>query len=997
MNKKLYSILLIGLTVIMSYSAKAQVNDLPCNATFLPLGIYISGNNTGATSTSEPVSPPTCFDAGGARNTIWYRFTAPGSGCVKIKTVSGSLTNTQIALFGGTCGTLAPELVCNDDATGCAATVYPHSQMQVCGLSSGVTYFIVVDGRGNNTGTFSILVLDGGLTNANPFPPAPIQDCALPQLLCGTSISYPNPGFQGVGNICDHPPTNCLASGEKGSAWFRLVCNGTGNIEFTIVPNNWTGGSTGTDYDFGVWRNGGPTGPNFNCSTLNGNMVRCNYSAIGVTGCYQGGGVAPPGYAGSGGAFGAMIPVVAGDILLIEISNFAISTTGFSATFTGPIATATSPGGTLVWTGTVSTDWFNVTNWGGCALPTCQTNVIIPNFTPFQPVITGLDASCRSIDINLGSTVTLTANRQLMVCNDYLNNGSFVAGNNSTVLFTDTCTVCPPVCGACAAGINHNQLIGGNLTGANRFWHCTTSKPAGLMAQALQDIDMAGNFTVTAGGAYGGAFDASGIYHKVAGNVDVQNLIAPVASYNAAATLEHNGGAPATYRNGGSIISMTMNQSAPSTLTLLTGMTMTAAGVLTLNNGKIITGTNLVTVNNRALNAITAGNVNSYIENNNPPLTTAGLRKYLWNTGGAIGQYEFPVGTAAKGYQRMSWNISAAWPSYASMNFVTVNFNNTWPTNPGSNAGLGPECAAPNYHTGGAFALDNGVWEVRPNAAATFNTPGCIMDVTLYNRSYTNASLGYTVQYNKSGPITTPGNWLLNPFPTGCFGNPPITAVVRRGLNAQAVLAAFPLTAVTYFNTAQTIVPLPIVLLNFEAIGLRTSIHVKWATASETDNKGFDLERTTTPPNNFEKIASINGHGTTSSANYYSFDDKDVQSGITYYYRLKQTDFNGNFEYSKIASASIDGELTGFAFNVMPNPYSGNTNITYTLKESSKIKIEVINVMGQSVDAIYNGMQEPGDYQYDFSAKALGYAVGVYTVRVYVNAQLFTKRILETE
>jgi hypothetical protein len=392
--------------------------------------------------------------------------------------------------------------------------------------------------------------------------------------------------------------------------------------------------------------------------------------------------------------------------------------------------------------------------------------------------------------------------------------------------------------------------------------------------------------------------------------------------------------------------------------------------------------------------------VNSYVENNSPAPAGSGLRKYLYNLGGAasVGQYEFPVGTSVKGYQRMSWTISSPWPNYASMNYVTVTFNNNWPTAGGSNSALGPECAAPNYHTGGALALDNGVWEARPNANATFNTAGLLMDVTLYNRNYTNASLGYTVQYNKTnGTIATAANWQLNPFPTGCFGNPPITAVIRRGINPQTVLSGFPSTAITYFNTAQTIQPLPVELLNFEASGLKSSILVKWATASEMNNRGFELERTTTPPNDFEMIAWIDGHGTTSNVNDYSFDDLDVKQGMTYYYRLKQIDFNGNYEYSKIVSGTIGEDVTGLAFNVMPNPYSGNTNISYTLKENSKVKIEVLNVMGQQVSELYNNFQTAGNYHYEFSAKAAGFSQGIYTVRVYINDQLFTKRILETE
>src|SRR6185436_12094210 len=483
----------------------------------------------------------------------------------------------------------------------------------------------------------------------------------------------------------------------------------------------------------------------------------------------------------------------------------------------------------------------------------------------------------------------------------------------------------------------------------------------------------------------------------VGGNVNVQPDH-PEGIYNAAATLEHYGTAAATYYNAGFINSMTMNHTGPG-LSLLTNMLMTASGVLTLNNGKIITNTLRVEVNNRSLNAISAGNVNSYVENNNPAIAGSGLRKYLWNTGGVTGQYEFPVGTAAKGYQRMSWTINSAWAASVNMNYCTVTFNNTWPTAGGSNAALGPECTAPNYHTGGALALDNGVWEVRPNAPATFNSIGN-MDVTLYNRSYTNPSAGYTVQYNKTstaGSITTAAHWQLTPFPTGCFGNPPITAVIRRGLAINTVLANFPVGAIAYFNTAQTSQPLPVAFIHFEARGTNSVIHVNWSTASEKENKGFELERTTTPPDNFEKITWIDGHGSTSNANFYKFDDNEVQPGITYYYRLKQIDFNGNFEYSKTTSGIIGEDVSGFVFNVIPNPYSGNTSISYTLNDNSKVKIEVLNVMGQQVKNIFNDTQEAGDYHYEFSAKALGYAAGIYTVRVYINDQVFTKRILETE
>ena len=82
---------------------------------------------------------------------------------------------------------------------------------------------------------------------------------------------------------------------------------------------------------------------------------------------------------------------------------------------------------------------------------------------------------------------------------------------------------------------------------------------------------------------------------------------------------------------------------------------------------------------------------------------------------------------------------------------------------------------------------------------------------------------------------------------------------------------------------------------------------------------------------------------------------------------------------------------------VIPNPYSGKTNIAFSLEENANVTIEVLSTMGQRVALLYDGIQSKGDYKYGFSAKENGFATGIYTVRVIVDGKYYTKRVIELE
>jgi hypothetical protein len=927
----------------------------------------------------------------GTINTVWYRFIAPPSGCVKIKTILGSLTNTIIAAYTSgvapvACGSGASltYIACNNDEPSCGSFTPVSSTLTLSGLSPGFSYYIAVDGVNALTGSFSILAIDGGAGCSNQFPPTPGQDCIAANPVCSSIINVPNPGYQGVGNICDFGvpspctggtagcgpcATTCLCSGERGSSWYTINICANGFLEFWIVPNNWPGppSTAGTDYDFAIY------GPNPSCSNLT-SPIRCHYSALGVTGVYGATpGTAPPGYPGFGGAFRERIPVNAGETYLLNVSNYAVNTSGFTLYFsaTSPVCYGVNPGGTIVWTGSVSTDWFNTSNWGGCQIPDCSRNATIPSFPTNQPVINAANASVRSITITPGASLTINSGYQLMVCNDFTNNGTFNAQPNSTVLFTDTAVTAPLT-------NLHNQNINGTVTGANSFRNVIVDKPVNYRVIANQNIDIAGNFTIL---NTGGSFDATGRYHRVAGDFTVNFP----SFYTAGTDLEFYGTAQ-NYLNRGPLNNVVMNQSAPGTLTLQNHgaasawMLISGSGNLILNYGRIITDAtvnNRVEVQNRAFNAISPGNANSFVETNGIG-PSVGLRKYL-NQTGATGVYEFPVGTSAKGYQRLSFNLTSGMPN--TVNYFTVQFDNTVPAN---NLGLGIECGF-TYHAAPATPLDNGFWRLYPTTPGSFSAG--TFTPTLYNTGYTNAQFGYTAMYNRSNSNTA-ANWLINTGAPVC-GNP-VTAVQRTGMSVATV---FQSTANAWLGTAQAPNPLPVELLSFEATEAKNHIKLRWLTASEKDNKGFEIERSNNGPEGFVQIGFVNGNGTTTSLSEYQFNDTDVKPNVTYFYRLKQVDYSGLFGYSEVIAARLNKEAVHLT--IMPNPYQHATNITFLLKEDANVRVDVFNSLGQKVVTLRNENLKAGTYHHEFSATSYGFSHGIYTVRLIVNDEVIQQRIIE--
>lgn len=113
---------------------------------------------------------------------------------------------------------------------------------------------------------------------------------------------------------------------------------------------------------------------------------------------------------------------------------------------------------------------------------------------------------------------------------------------------------------------------------------------------------------------------------------------------------------------------------------------------------------------------------------------------------------------------------------------------------------------------------------------------------------------------------------------------------------------------------------LPVELVSLSATPINNSfIEVEWVTASELNNDYFELQRSTDAIH-YQTISVIPGHGTTSETQYYDYDDDQVVENITYYYRLKQVDFDGTIDYSDVVNATISVNASIFEFEIYPNP-----------------------------------------------------------------------------
>ncbi len=185
----------------------------------------------------------------------------------------------------------------------------------------------------------------------------------------------------------------------------------------------------------------------------------------------------------------------------------------------------------------------------------------------------------------------------------------------------------------------------------------------------------------------------------------------------------------------------------------------------------------------------------------------------------------------------------------------------------------------------------------------------------------------------------------------------------------------------TGIRTAQiTWGALPVELSSFSAMVNNTTVDLTWKTLEEVNNSGFEVERKTSDSQTWEKIGFVEGHGTTTTSYFYTFADRNLATG-SYNYRLKQIDYNGNFEYHNLSSEVVIGTPVSFALSQnFPNPFNPETKINFQIPTDGFVSLKVFDNSGKEVSTLVNQSMNAGFHTANFNASTL--SSGVYFYRL---------------
>lgn len=359
---------------------------------------------------------------------------------------------------------------------------------------------------------------------------------------------------------------------------------------------------------------------------------------------------------------------------------------------------------------------------------------------------------------------------------------------------------------------------------------------------------------------------------------------------------------------------------------------------LTLNDGKLTLGSNSATLNASSTVSGTPSSSKMIVA------TGSGKLKKMYS---ASGSFTFPVGDAAK-YTPVTLNFTSG--TFDGTTYADVNLTAS---------------AHPNRNIENSNYLKR-YWTIGSNVT----TPICEVTLKYDDVDVTGSEAAYVV-----------GRW------TGTTWSNPTH--VSRDATANTIVAST--TGFSDFTGGEA-GALPVELTSFNAAIRNGLVDLKWETATEVNNYGFEVERKTASAD-WSKIGFVEGHGSTNSPKYYSYSDKPEGTGKIAY-RLKQIDNDGQFEYSPEVEVLVDNLPNGFVLEQnYPNPFNPETSIRFALKEDTKATLKVYNSLGAEIATLFDGTAEAGRY-YDVKFGGSELASGFYIYKLVAGEYVSVKKML---
>jgi len=205
------------------------------------------------------------------------------------------------------------------------------------------------------------------------------------------------------------------------------------------------------------------------------------------------------------------------------------------------------------------------------------------------------------------------------------------------------------------------------------------------------------------------------------------------------------------------------------------------------------------------------------------------------------------------------------------------------------------------------------------------------------------------------------------------------------------------------FSVDQT--ALPVELVSFTGSLLNNSIQLKWQTATEVDNYGFEIERSRMSSHSkddnhdFQKIGFVKGNGNSNSPKKYLYEDKNFSEYGKYLYRLKQIDTDGNFAFSNIVEVNFTSPRELSLNQNYPNPFNPSTKIIYSIPagetnfvEERHVTLKIYNVLGNELSILINENKVPGVYEAEFNGA--NFPSGVYYYKLEAGNRTEVKKML---
>ncbi len=170
----------------------------------------------------------------------------------------------------------------------------------------------------------------------------------------------------------------------------------------------------------------------------------------------------------------------------------------------------------------------------------------------------------------------------------------------------------------------------------------------------------------------------------------------------------------------------------------------------------------------------------------------------------------------------------------------------------------------------------------------------------------------------------------------------------------------------------------PVELVSFDAVVDGQDVTLNWATSSETNNAGFEVQVQNGAT--WNALGFVEGNGTTTEAQTYSFGIDNMGVG-THVFRLKQIDYDGAFNYHGDVEVSIETPGTHVLTSAYPNPFNPQAQFTLAVAQEQVVAVELYNTLGQRVAVLFNGTVEANQAQ-QLTIDGAGLASGMYVVRV---------------